>query len=495
MNRLDKVISYLNPRRGFERAAWRESMDEIRNYDAGGYGRFNSRWRVFNESAEATDRNDRDVIRARARDLERNSDLANSVLIAFKRNVVGNGFKLQAKTSNPELNALLEELWQEWTKKKNCDVTGTQSFNQMLRMAVVRKKVDGGILFKKCYTKDGIVPFKLQALEVDELALYWKNPKNKKNRVVNGIEYNEYNKPMGFWIQQYSIDGFEIPEAKYYPAKDIIYYYSKKRPSQIREMSDLTPTIPRIRDANEFINAVSIKERIAACLSVFIRKAIPTATGFGRQSGFDNSNKVEYSGKSLSPGMITEMNAGDEIQVVDPKGAAADSADFLKTQQRLIGAGQGLSYECTSRDMSQTNYSSARQGAIEDEYTFSEESELLRDNLMDEVYESFVISCFLAGLFDISDFWDRKTDYLKHDWVSSPKKWIDPKKEADANKIALESNIKSFKQICAENGQDWKRQIDDMAEVANYAALKGIEIGGVAQNESKPTETEESGTE
>ena len=49
-------------------------------------------------------------------------------------------------------------------------------------------------------------------------------------------------------------------------------------------------------------------------------------------------------------------------------------------QQRLIGSGQGLSYEATSRDMSETNYSSARQAGIEDDLTFSEEVELLQEN-------------------------------------------------------------------------------------------------------------------
>lgn len=34
-----------------------------------------------------------------------------------------------------------------------------------------------------------------------------------------------------------------------------------------------------------------------------------------------------------------------------------DATSFVKLQQRLVGAGQGISYEATSRDMSETNYS------------------------------------------------------------------------------------------------------------------------------------------
>ncbi len=179
--------------------------------------------------------------------------------------------------------------------------------------------------------------------------------------------------------------------------------------------------------------------------------------------------------------MIKEMNAGDEIQVVNPTGQATDAAQYVKLQQRLIGAGQGLSYEATSRDMSQSNYSSARQGIIEDEQTYIEDTELFTEVFLDEVYETFVISGVLCGLFNIPDFWDpgKKETYLNHEWVAAPKKWIDPLKEVNAMKIAVQSGQKTFQQAAAENGQDWRRQIDDMAAALEYGRKNGIELGGV----------------
>lgn len=63
--------------------------------------------------------------------------------------MIGSGFQLQANTGNQKKNKELEDLWNRWCKARNCDVTGTQSLNQILRMAVVRKKVDGGILVRE----------------------------------------------------------------------------------------------------------------------------------------------------------------------------------------------------------------------------------------------------------------------------------------------------------------------------------------------------------
>ena len=480
MNILDTIIGWISPEAGARREAWRQNLEEMRNYDAGNYSRLNAGWIAYNQSAEQTDRYNRETVRARARDLERNSDMANSIIGAYKRNVIGLGWTLQARTDNEKLNEQIEAAWKKWCRRRNCDVTETQSLMQMGRMAIERKKVDGGILFKKCYLKGGIVPLRLQALEVDELDPTIATPKHKGNRVVGGIEYNAYNKPVGYWIRQYAIDGFAQADPVYVPEKDMIFIFSKRRPSQIREMSDIAPTISRIRDANEFMTAVSVKERIMACLSVFIKKTIPP-TGIGRGTTLQDGGRISYDGKTISPGMIKEMNAGDEIQVVNPTGQSTDAAQYVKLQQRLIGAGQGLSYEATSRDMSQSNYSSARQGIIEDEQTYIEDTELFTEVFLDEVYESFVISGVLCGLFNIPDFWDpeKKEKYLSHEWVAAPKKWIDPLKEVNAMKIAVQSGQKTFQQAAAENGQDWRRQIDDMAAALEYGRKKGIELGGV----------------
>lgn len=491
-NFLDNIIEFIDPERACKREAYRALCEEMRqNYDAGGYGRVNNNWRVFNQTAEMTDRYDRDTVRARARDLERNSDMMNSVVSAYTRNVVSRGYTLQTMIEgNDDLKKQIEIAWKRWCKKKNCDITKTQSLNQMLRMAERRKKVDGGILFIKCYTKDGLVPFKLQAVEVDELDGTRLQPHIKGNRVIGGIEVNNVSEPVGYWFRQIANDGYTYLEPKYVPAKNVIAFWSKKRPSQIREMCDVAPTITRIRDTNEFMTAVSVKERIAACLAVFIKKTIPT-TGIGR-SNVTQAPIVNYDGKTIAPGMIKELNAGDEIQVVNPSGQSTDAAQFIKLQQRLIGAGQGLSYEATSRDMSESNYASARQGIIEDGETYTDDEELLIE-LLDEIYESFVISGVLCGLFKIPDFWEKKDDYLEHQWFKAAKPWIDPSKEANANKIALQTCQKTFKEICAENGKDWRSQLSDTFEVLEYAKTHGYEMGGVifGQNQ-QPTVNDKS---
>ena len=175
--------------------------------------------------------------------------------------------------------------------------------------------------------------------------------------------------------------------------------------------------------------------------------------------------------------------------MVNPSGQATDASAYIKQEIRLIGAGQGLSYETVSRDMSESNYSSARQGVIEDDLTYMEDKEQLLE-IMDEIYESFVDSLVLAGKVEIPDFWDNRELYLGHSWIQAPKRWIDPLKEANANKTALNTGQKTWADLTSENGKDWREQIDEIAEILEYGKEKGINMGGVIFGNSVLSETE-----
>lgn len=466
------ILKYIAPKWAYKRQAYRKAYEEMqRNYDAGTFDRQNRNWWANNDSAEQTDRDYRDTVRARSRDLERNSDLMNAQIHPWIRNVVGKGFELEAMSDNPDFNDKIERLWRKWCKKDNCDITGTQSLWEMARMAVRRKRVDGGILFVKCYTQSGVVPFKLQALEVDELDTTRLAPRYAGNKVVGGIEYNSYNFAVGYWIREYDIQGYLRADSRFIERKNMIFYFSKNRPSQIREMPEMAATVGRIKEVNGYIEAATVKERMAACLSLIIKNVLP-APQIGR--AVTSGKPKDYNQLKLSPGMVTQLNQGDDVAVVNPGTSATNGNDFIKTMSRIISAGQGVSYEATSRDLTQANYSSARQATIEDEETFIPEQQKLKDEFLDEAYETFVISAVLSGAVECPDFWENQDKYLLHEWNRKPKKWIDPIKEANANKIAVATGQKTIADIWREDGRDMTDVLDEMKKIQDYAEEIGL---------------------
>lgn len=487
MSLIDKTIAYFSPRVAYERWAWRETLKAIENergYDAGSDDRLNAGWRAVNSNAESVNKVYRDTIRARGQDLERNSDILESILLAFERNVVGTGFRLQAKTSDESLNVQIEELFKEWSRPKYCDVTQQQSFPEMCQMLVRRKRVDGAVLLVKRYLKNDFIPFTIQIYEVDDLDVM---RISSTNRIVAGIEYNEFNRPIAYYIKKYDVFGNWTGHSERLDAKDVMYLYKKKRPSQMREMSELSTTLPRVRDMNQYMEAVSVKERVAALLAVMIKRAAPMPGSIGRGTG-GHDKKIEYAGKQLTPGMMMELNPGDDVSVVQPPSQGAGAADFIRLQQRLTGSAQGISYEVAARDMSQVNYSSARQGLIEDTKTYEMEQQFLKDHFLREVYEEFIEAAVLSGVLHIPDYFKNKKAYLKHDWIAPGMKWIDPKKEADANKIMLDNNLTTLEEISASRGMDWREIVEQRAIELEFAKEKGVMMNVV---EGPKIETDE----
>ena len=72
MNFLDNLISFISPEAGARRQAWRQNLEEMKSYDAGNFGRLNAGWYAYNQSAEQTDRYNRETVSPSRGGLDRN---------------------------------------------------------------------------------------------------------------------------------------------------------------------------------------------------------------------------------------------------------------------------------------------------------------------------------------------------------------------------------------------------------------------------------------
>ena len=492
MNVLDKVIGYISPRLAYKRMAWRQG---IRSYEAGNITNSNQFWVPYNAKAEQVNERQRDFIRARARDREKNSDFVQSTIKSFERNVVGPGFRVQSQCKNEELQAKLEEIFSKWSMPRNCDVTGQMSFTEICKMIVRRRLVDGGILIVKTYNGNKKYPFQLQLREVDDLDDTVLTGKNG-NLVINGVELNAYRKPVAYHLKVYAPDGYYTGKTERIDAQRVIPLWVKTMPSQVREMSELSAVLPRVNDTDDFIYTVSLKEKILAALTVFIKRALPAIANVGRNA---TTKREPYKETRIKSGMIMELQPGDDVSSVIPNGQAQNAKEFISTMHRLGASAVGLSYETVTRDMSNINYSSGRLNLLEDQKTFEDWQSWLNVHFLHEIYTEVIISAQLAGTINIKDFWKNKELYLKHRWISPGWSWIDPQKEVNANKTAMETGQDNLINICAKSGLDYREVLEGQVKVAALKKeleekykINGGEVSGKTtksnQNSSNATE-------
>ncbi len=462
---LERIIYYFSPQWALRRQLARSA------YEAAGYNRTRDGWYPPDGVAEVLNAQDREMIRKRARDLERNSDIANAMISAYERNVVGSGFMVQADTGNETLNKRIEAAFREWCKPQNCDITGQQSFLEMCYTAVRRMRVDGGLLFLKSRSGgDARFPFQLQTREVSDLDETYDHAMADAsgNLVVGGVELTKKGKPVAYYLRQYTPDGWYEAEPIRVKAQDVIALWKKMRPSQVREISPLAVSIARIRDTEDYIYTFGVKEKILACMSIFISRQEPQGIGRVGPGRGGSRGGTSYDGLELSPGMVTELQPGDNVQAVIPQGQANNTKDAVSMYHHLMAAGQGISYETLARDMSQTNYSSARQGLLEDRRIYQREQQFLIDHFLTVVYEEFLTSAVMAGTVKIPHFWTNREKYLKHTWTCPGWSWIDPLKEVNANIAAIESGQETLAGVCAKAGTDWRELMEQRAQELKY---------------------------
>lgn len=471
MNFVDKVISFFNPESAYERAVYREAL---RNYDAGKVNRFNSDWLPVNTDTENADKNERDIIKARARHLERNSDLGNSAIGGMQRNIIGDGIKPQAKTADNNLNRQLEELWKTWSQANNCDITAQQSFYELQALVFNRMWIDGEIFIRLVIDNksEATLPLKLQVLKSDWIDATICTAPKTGNIIRSGIELSSALKPLAYWVQKRSADGYIQLDSERIPANQILHLWQKKLPDQIRGISNMATIINRIKDTQDYLNAELVSAKIAACFSIFIKKNAPHGA-VGRM-------EVDKEGKrlfDLAPGLITELQPGEDISTANPSRTMTNAKDFMGIQERLIGAGVGLSYELMSRDFQKSSFSAARQGHLEDRKTFKPLQNYIVGHFCQPIWEQFVDLAVLTGLVYIPNYFTNRNQYIKAEWITPGWSWIDPVKEVTADISALKNGGKTMSQWCAERGFDWQEQLEQVAKEKDYAESLGLTLG------------------
>lgn len=460
-DRLDSLIGIISPEWELHRKAARRASAA---YDAVGTWRNSGDWQPIEGRGEQLNAPNRKAARNKARHLERNSESVNSILKALKRDIVGRGFSLQVRTKDTDWNNAVEDLWREWCRPGNCDITGKYSLTEILKMIVQRKFVDGAAIILKTYDKTRAIPFQLQLIEVDDL----EGPMDKMkaengNLIVDGVEIDKNGKHVAYWLSQYDYAQMTAAPPKRYEASQVFYLANYTRPSDIREVTELARSLNSDKDLDEFFEAVVFKQKINAAVAAWI-----TSPKDSMMIGNSRINTQGQQGtpeaKRLVPGSVQYLDPGQDVKTLVPNGQASELREFSVASQRKIAASHGLSYEITSRDVSQVNYSSARQNLLEDWKEFEAEQSFLVEHFLDFVFEEVIKSANLSGAIKTpKDYETSPSKYLKHEFIGCGMPWIDPNKEASANTEMLNSGQTTLKDIYAKKGKDWEEEIAQLA--------------------------------
>ena len=398
-------------------------------------------------------------IRDRCREQARNNDYAKRYLQLMVTNVVGqNGIRIQSKARNEDGtldiigNQVIENAWKQWSKKGNCTIDGKLSFLDAQKLFIESLARDGEVLVRHITTNNPLDPYKIQFLDADYLDEEENQVMKNGEEIIMGVKLDQNGKPKSYllfadhphnqYFGNYSREHIELP------ADQIIHAYVAERAEQTRGLPFMTTALSRLKMLDGYEEAELVSARVGASKMGF----------FTSQSG------DQYTGDDLEDDYTPIMNAeagtfeqlpdGMDFKSFDPQHPSSGFDAFHKSVLRGIASGLGVSYVSLANNLEGVNYSSIRQGTLEE-----------RDNF--RIMQKFMIEHFIQPVFDK---WLLQTMSFKDDFLLPPDKynkfannivyiprswgWIDPVKEVKANVDGLNAGVVTMQDVQANYGRD-----------------------------------------
>lgn len=451
-----------------------------RAYAGAQHSRLTADWMALSTSFDAELRGSLRTLRNRSRSLRRDNDFAKNMVRVITKNVIGKGIQYQGRVLkrggklHDAVNPLIEEQWKAWSKARRCHVSGRLSLNELQRLIMSHVVVDGEVLVRLVPQAfgDSKVPLGLEVIEADQLAdEYNGTAPGTGNQVRMGVEVDEWHRPLAYWLYrthpgdyQFAITAESASKLRRIPADEIIHLFVTERTGGTRGEPWMHTTIRSLRDVNGAIEAEIVAMRGAACTMGFVTRAEdadpsdplnPHADAMGSDDVVGGQKVYDF-----EPGLIKELEPGQDFKGFAPTRPNTALDPFTRFLIRKACAGVGASYEATTRDYSQTTYSSGRLALLDDRDLWQILQQWFSEHFLQIVHERWLAMAVLVGLFAWPDFETNPDRYTEARWRARGWDWVDPQKDIAASKEAIKAGLATRTSVLAQKGEDTE-DIDD----------------------------------
>lgn len=508
-NLIDTVIGYVDPERAFRRQAFRNALALKSEYHSGAKStRLNYNWSTGQASADATLDGELQTLRDRSRDLNRNQAIAAGITTTMVNNVIHTGIRPQSQIDYSHIGVTSEQaaLFQHqaervyaiWSPYASADLQLNAQQIQQLGMRQIFESGEFLAVRRAIKSKTRPYMLALDIIEPDRLD----NPSGKPENTRFGITRDDYGAPITYYIaKRHPGDTWagRYNPADYVPVgaydsngkKRVFHLFKILRPGQSRGIPLFTPIMDQFKTLSDYIEAVLVGSRLAACFGAFVKTDYAYGAAVGRAA---DTNPAGQRLDSFEPGMIEYLGPGQDVTFAKPEQPAETFAAFTEAIFRMMGAAIGMPYEMLLKDFSKTNYSSSRAALLQAYRIFTEWQQLIIDGYLQPVWELLMEEAYLKGELTAPGWDEYRYDYTRVDWIRPGWAWVDPLKEAQAYELMERIGATSKAETCAALGRDWEAIAEQRArEKTKYEDLEliyGTQPAGATNNAITETEEE-----
>lgn len=441
MNLFDKFINIVSPEIGVRRARARLILQETRKFEAASTNSKRTKnWRAKDSGSNIEIQESLVTLRARSRQLHRDSAVARRITDILANNIVGAGVIVEA--SDPEFDKYM----QGFTDTTAIDFDKKLDFYGLQKLFVETIQQSGEVLVRRIYDDKSPFGVSYQMIEADYLDHTRNEAYKDGTYTIQGVKFDKEGRIIGYWIFPEHPGDYSIikkgKESKLFSSEDILHSFEISRPGQVRGFPRIAPVMINIKDASDAVSAELARRKIATCFAGFIIDTKSEKT----DEELDDISKI-------APGTMTTLGPGQDVRFNSPP-PAPDFSSFLKDQLRIIAIGSGVTYEALSGDLSATNFSSARMGRLEFEpLVKSWQSNILINQFCVFICEGFKKVSVIKG---------KVKDTVTYTYTPPVKQLIDPVAENNAMKSEVRNGFNSLSEIIRSRGRDPKKTLQEL---------------------------------
>ncbi len=387
----------------------------------------------------------------RSREQHRKNDYVKRYFQLLQTNVIGpDGIVLHALIADKKgkrkikKNESIERAWRKWMRKSYCDIQGKLDFVQMQQVILTTVAQDGEAIIRLIRDKENPFGIALQLINTERLDVDYNKRLSDKSQIKNSIEFNQYGKPIAYYfLNQEESTG---PNGKKYQrvkADEIIHLYRTDFAGQNRGMPWVATALFRMRMLDDYHDAAIGNANVTAKKIFVFKKKF-------NDDNVDASDIPPVQEESIGH-MIVPDNY--EFTPFDSQYPNGEIEPFTKAILRGIASGLGISYHSLASDLTSVNYSSLRQGAIDERDTYRTIQNWFINAFLIPLYEKWLESALLFEAVQnltLSEYEQALcVRFQARRW-----QWVDPAKEMTAYEKKLNLGVTTRDDIIRELGRD-----------------------------------------
>tara|TARA_S200002703_G_scaffold37694_1_gene32965 strand:+ start:1541 stop:2977 length:1437 start_codon:yes stop_codon:yes gene_type:complete len=380
---------------------------------------------------------DRDRMISACLEFRRNNPVVASMSRLRKTDIVGKGITPQPNTGNDDLNAEIEESWNDFSM--NPEIT-----DQMDMRELQQQMIDCLLFYGDC----GLVMLdgKVQLIDGSRIG----NPQgmstsSESDRYQNGVEVDSFGKPTAYSIGN-RVNGV-LRDFKVVNARDFIPFFKRVRPIQYRGISELAPILNTLQDCNEYDKIEMIAAKVSASLSVAIKRE--NSYEFELQNRLEAADQDEIGTlENFEPGAFHYLEPGEDISIISGGGRPnVDGIEWVNYLLRKAGSAVGIPTEFLLMEIGGSSFSASQGVVLQYQQTVeSYQTDLIK--VLHKLYRRWLSQKIANG--DISVTEDVKA--FKVRWQRPAFRWVNRAAQVKADLEYFRTGAMSLDDITAPFG-------------------------------------------